>query len=89
MHIKYNFVLQQVADTYMAVAVGDGAKKFRGLIKLNETGKDIFEKLQQGMTVEQTVDALLLEYNATREQLQTEVDKIVAKLKSENLIVED
>ncbi len=89
MHIKYTFVLQQVADTYMAVAVGDGAKQFRGLIKLNETGKDIFEKLQQGMTVEQTVDALLLEYNATREQLQTEVDKIVAKLKSENLIVED
>ena len=42
MKLKYNFVVQQVADDYVAVTVGKDASSFGGLIRMNKTGAFIF-----------------------------------------------
>ena len=35
MKLKYNFVINEVAGSTVAVAVGDDAAKFKGFIKMN------------------------------------------------------
>ena len=46
MKIKKGFVLRDVAGRSVVVATGTAAKKFRGMIILNDTGKDIWQGLQ-------------------------------------------
>ena len=38
MKIKEGFVLEEVGGSYLAVAVGDRASSFSGLVRLNGTG---------------------------------------------------
>ncbi len=42
MKLKYNFVMNKVADKTVAVAVGDDLANFGGFIKMNDTGAFIF-----------------------------------------------
>ena len=64
MKLKYNFVLRNVAGTEVAIVVGEGSKYFNGMIKLNQSGKFIFELLNFGdVTMENIVSALMSEYN--------------------------
>ena len=41
MKIKKGFVLRDVAGRSVVVATGAAAKRFRGMVMLNETGKEI------------------------------------------------
>lgn len=88
MKLKYNFVLQEVAGTFIAVAVGDGARKFHGMMKLNESGKRIFELIQQEDDVDSVVKILSDEYEADPELLRSETEKILNCLRKENLLDE-
>ena len=49
MKIKKGFVLRDVAGRSVVVATGAAAKRFRGMVMLNETGKEIWTRLQKGM----------------------------------------
>ncbi len=42
MKIKKGFVLRDVAGRSVVVATGAAAKRFRGMVMLNETGKEIW-----------------------------------------------
>ena len=45
MKLKYNFIVNEVADKMVAVAVGDDLDKFNGFIKMNDVGAEIVEIL--------------------------------------------
>ena len=47
MKLKYDFIIQKVGDTQVAVPAGDDANRFSGIIKLNTTGAVIFEMLKK------------------------------------------
>ena len=55
MKIKKGFVLRDVAGRSVVVATGAAAKKFRGMIMLNDTGKEIWIRLQKGMDQEEII----------------------------------
>ncbi len=55
MKLKYNFVINEVAGSKVAVAVGGDATKFNGFIKMNETGAEIFNLLKNEITVEELI----------------------------------
>ncbi len=67
MKLKYEFVVSEVADKAIAVTVGEDAENFAGMIRLNESGAFIFEKLKEETTEEAIVDAILEEYDIDRE----------------------
>ncbi|MCC8029587.1 MAG: PqqD family protein [Lachnospiraceae bacterium] len=58
MKIKEGFVIRRVAGKYVVVATGQASREFHGMIKLNETGKTIWEGIADGMTEEQIVNTL-------------------------------
>lgn len=86
MKLKYTFIIQEVAGSYIAVAIGEGAKNFKGMIRLNETAKRIFEHIQQGKEKEEIVSALEQEYEANEEDLRKAVNTLTDNLKNENLL---
>ena len=67
MKLKYEFVVSEVADKAIAITVGEDAENFAGMIRLNETGAFIFEKLREETTEEAIVDEILEEYDIDRE----------------------
>ena len=45
MKIKKGFVLRDVAGRSVVVATGAAAKKFRGMVMLNDTGREVWTRL--------------------------------------------
>ena len=88
MKIKDGFILREVADSYLVVAVGKRAKKFNGLITLNETGAFLWEQLSKGSDSEQLVKKLLAEYDIDETSAKAGVSAFLAKLQEANLLEE-
>lgn len=80
MKIKENFVLRQVAGTWVVLPLGAATLDFNGMLTLNESGVLLWHLLQQGTGREQLVDALLAEYDVSREQASADVDEFLNTL---------
>ena len=64
MKIKTGFVLEKVADSYLACATGKLAKSFNGFIRLNESGAFLWKLLaEKDMSEADLVLALMNEYD--------------------------
>lgn len=88
MKIKSDFILRDMGDMSIVVAVGESAQKFNGVINLNETAIFMWKELSKGCTRDALVESVLKEYDATRDVVERDVDNIIAKLKKENILDE-
>lgn len=87
MKLKYNFVVNQVADKMVAVAVGDDLAKFNGFIKMNDIGAEIFQILKNDVTLDEVVAQMLKKHpESTLEEVTEVVTDFVEKLKAEGII---
>jgi hypothetical protein len=81
MKLKYNFVINEVAGSTVAVAVGEDAAKFKGFIKMNSTGAEIFRMLKNDVSKESLVENLSEIYPEEEiELLVKSVESFVAEL---------
>ena len=71
MKLKYDFIIQKVGDTQVAVPAGDDANRFSGIIKLNTTGAVIFEMLKDEISAEQIARSLLEDMELRRRRLRS------------------
>ena len=63
MKIKNGFVLESVGGAYIAVAVGDRASAFNGIVRLNESGAFIWNLLvEREYTRDEIVEKIVKEY---------------------------
>lgn len=88
MKLKYAFRTMEIVDELVAVPVGDEGEQFRGAIQLNETSADILKLLEKETTGEEIVEAMLKEYDATREEIAENVAFVLDKLRAEGLLSE-
>ncbi len=88
MKIKSDFILRDMGDMRIVVAVGESATTFNGVINLNSTAEFMWKKLSEGCTREELIESVLAEYEAPREVVAKDVDNLIAKLKTENIIDE-
>lgn len=86
MKIKEGFVVRDIAGQSVVIAVGAASKIFNGIIKLNETGKLIWTKLSEGANKEDTVTAILAEYDVDRETVEKDYDNFVNTLLGAGII---
>ena len=80
MKIKMDYVLRQVADTWVVLPLGDAAVDFSGMLTLNESGAMLWRVLEQGADRENLAAALLDEYEVSRQQAMADVDLFLNKL---------
>ena len=80
MKIKNGFISRQVAGNWVVVATGEQSKNFNGVIKLNDSGKLLWDKLFAGAERNELVDLLLDEYEIDRSTAEKDVDKFIGEL---------
>lgn len=87
MKLKYNFVLNPVADKIVAVAVGDDLGKFNGFIKMNDTGAEIFEILKNDVELDEVIKLMLEKHPESNLEEATEtVTEFVNQLKDADIL---
>lgn len=86
MKIKSGFILRTVAGNNVVVAIGEQSKSFNGVIKLNESGLVLWNKLVGGVEKAELVSALLDEYDITADVAENDVDKFVGVLRDAGAI---
>lgn len=86
MKIKKNFILREVAGTFVVVAVGEAVKDFNMVINLNKTGAFIWKQLEQGVTKEELVERLIGEYDVEEQVAKRDVEAFLLKIMEANLL---
>lgn len=86
MKIKSGFILRTVAGNNVVVAIGEQSKNFNGVIKLNESGLVLWNKLSAGADKAELVSALLDEYDITADIAENDVDRFVGVLRDAGAI---
>ena len=87
MKLKYNFVVNRVADKMVAVSVGDEAEKFGGFIKMNDVGAEIFELLKTDITLDEITEKMLEKLpEATKEEAAETVTDFVKQLTDAGIV---
>lgn len=88
MKIKNGFVLEEVGGSYLAVAVGERADDFSGLVRLNGTGAFLWNLMKdKDVTHEELVCAVLAAYEGvSAEQADRDAAAFEAKLRNAGIL---
>lgn len=86
MRIKDGFVLREVAGQAVVIAVGEASKAFHGMINLNNTGKVIWQEIENGLSEDEIVDNLLEKYDADVETVKCDVKSMIQKMRDAGVL---
>lgn len=87
MQINRDFTIQKVGTSWVAVPVGETSKHFHGMVRLNETGAFLWEQMaEKDCTEEELVEALLGEYDVSREVATRDVHRVVELLRENRIL---
>lgn len=80
MRVKGNYVLRQVAKTWIVMPLGQTTMDLDGMLTLNEAGAVLWKALEQGGDRMTMVAALTGEYDVAPERAEADVDRFLGKL---------
>ena len=80
MRIDKEFVLREIAGDYVIIPTGKTILSFNGLISVNDIGAFLWEKLQQDVTLDDLVDAVLKEYEIDETTARADIQEYLDKL---------
>ena len=86
MKVKEGFILKKMGTQAVVIAIGSASKIFNGMVKLNETGELMWEKLTKGATREELIDTVLETYEIDEETAAKDVDRFIETLKKPGII---
>ena len=86
MKIKNGFMLRKVGNQDVVVAVGEASRSFNGIIRLNESGSYLWQKLQSDITQEQLVADMLNDYDIDEATATADVSGFIAKLREADIL---
>ncbi len=87
MKIKENYMLRQVADTFVVVPIGAEVANFNGMINLNGVGAFLWRLLETDTTFEVLLKAMMEEYEVDEETAKKDLSTFVQQLEESNLLV--
>lgn len=88
MRIAKGFVIRDVGGKKYAVATGDAAKLFKGMLTVNDTGELIFNLLKEDTTQDIIVDKIVSEYEVDKSVVEKDVADFISQLREINVIVD-
>lgn len=80
MKLKDNFLLRQVAGSWVVIPIGQETLDFDNVITLNETGLLLWKKLEAGADMEELTTAITREYNISLEEARADVKEFCDRL---------
>lgn len=87
MKLKYDFIVNEVAGQFVAVAIGDAVEEFSGFVKMNDIGAEIFEMLKEEISADEIIEKMLEKHPESNLQEATEVvNGFIEGLKKEGIL---
>ena len=86
MKIRNGFIIREVGNQPVVVAVGAASQFFNGMIKLNSTGEFLFKELKKDKTEDDLVKALTDKYEVDEETARADVHAFVETLAKPGII---
>ena len=89
MKAKSGFVLREVVGEYILMPVGENIGHFNGTIVMNDVAALVWEKLQNPVSRDDLLAAILDEFSIWEDVAAADLDKLLEKLKNYGVIEED
>lgn len=89
MRIKKGFVLREVAGQNMVVATGEASRDFHGMIKLNNTGKDIWIGMQEGLSEMEIAKGLQEKYDIEENKALQDTKEFIGKMLEMGFVINE
>ena len=86
MKVREGFIKKKMGTQAVVIAIGSASKIFNGMVKRNETGELMWDKLVEGTTREELIAAILEVYEVEEELAQKDVDRFIEILKKPGII---
>ncbi len=86
MKIKKELIKREIAGDTILVPVGKTVYDANGLFVLNELGGFLWERLPQAENAEQLCDAVLEEYEVSREEAARDIAEFLDQLRKLDII---
>ena len=80
MRVDKEFVLREIAGDYIIIPTGKTVLEFNGLITVNDVGVDIWNMLQEEVTMDELVQGILNEYDVEEEVARNDIQEFLDKL---------
>lgn len=88
MRMKGDFMLRQVARTWVVLPMGQSTLDLNGMLTLNESGALLWKTLEQGGGRDAMAAALTGEYDVSAEQAAADVERFLNKLADAGIEIE-
>ena len=88
MKLRGEFAVREIADRVIAVPIGSWAVEFHSMIMLNSVSRVIWERLVDGTTVEEIVQALCERFEVSQEQALADTEEFLENLLKAGLLEE-
>ena len=86
MKIKNGFMLRKVGEQNVVVAIGEASRSFNGIIRLNDSGKYLWEKLSDETTEEQLLTDMLNDYEIDEATAKADINRFIDSLKKADIL---
>lgn len=89
MKAKQGFILRNVVDEFILMPTGDNIGKFNGTVLLNEVSAFVWEKLQDPMSKDDLLKAILDEFEVDKATASADLDGLLQTLRGFDVIEDD
>ena len=87
MKLNEGWILAEIQNEYMAVPVGANADEFAGVVRLNESGRDIWDGLAKGLDEQAIARMMVQKYAGLRTEKALEgIRRVTDMLRTEGLL---
>ena len=80
MKLKETYALRQVADSWVVLPFGEEMLNLNSMLNLNASGAMLWQVLEKDCSVEALTEALLSEYDVSKEQAAADAEEFLQKL---------
>ncbi len=93
MKLKDGFILRKVAGKYVVVATGEASRDFHGMVKLNETGRSIWQGLAEGKSADEITEELIKLNGANtdedRKVISDDVQSMISEMSEAGFLISE
>ena len=83
-----HFIKRKIGTRDVIVAVGEEAKRFPGMLSVNQTGSAVWDLLAAETDLEKLADALAERYEIDRETAKKDAEEFLAALRGVGALVD-
>ena len=86
MKIKNGYIMREVAGENVVIAVGEAARDFKGMIRLNPTGAFLWKLLESDTDENAMLAAMLDKYDIDEDTAKRDITAFISSVKGAGLI---